>query len=124
MGLHAPSLSHADKQALGHMLEGRLAFPFPAAGQIAVHAETVTCRLSNVDISEHDCTLRFGAVSRTLRGRTAHEVFATLVELGVPSDGAAGSVFELISNLACVIKPSEVKQKGGGGAECTYDPAP
>jgi len=38
----------------------------------------------------------------------------------VPSDGAAGSIFEAVSNLGCTIDPGEVKQKGGGGAHCTW----
>jgi hypothetical protein len=38
-------------------------------------------------------------------------------------DGAAGSIFEALSNLKCTIDPNEVKQKSGGGAECQYAPA-
>ena len=124
VGLHAPALSYREKLALGLMLDGRLGFPFPSAATIALHADAVTCRLSDVDIAEHDCTLTFGAARRTLRGRAAHELYATLVEVGVPSDGAAGSIFEALTNLACVVKPSEVKQRGGGGADCSYAPGP
>lgn len=106
------------------MLEGKLAFAFPANGTIKVVAKAVTCRASNVDISEHDCTLDFGGALRRLDGRTAHELFATLIENGVASDGAAGSEFEAVSNLSCTVKPAEVKAKAGGGATCTFTAGP
>ena len=37
-------------------------------------------------------------------------------------DGAAGSVFEGLSKLDCTIDPAEIKQKAGGGANCTFNP--
>jgi len=40
---------------------------------------------------------------------------------GVPSDGAAGSVFESLSKLNCTIDPAEIKQKAGGGANCAFE---
>jgi hypothetical protein len=57
-----------------------------------------------------------------LMGRRAHELYATLAEIGVQADGAAGSTFEALSNLKRAIKPSEVQQKAGGGAHCDYSP--
>ena len=80
--------------------------------------------MSDVDISEHDCTLKFGGVARTLQGRAAHELYATLVEIGAPSDGAAGSIYESVSNLACKVRPAEVQERGGGGADCSFDAGP
>jgi hypothetical protein len=56
-----------------------------------------------------------------LKGRRAHELYATIGEVGVPSEGAAGSVFERLSDLNCTINPNEIAQKGGGGASCTFD---
>ncbi|MGH6868686.1 MAG: hypothetical protein ACREDA_07445, partial [Methylocella sp.] len=88
-----------------------------------VAASAVTCRASDVDITRHSCDLTFGAKKVTTRGRKAHELYATLAEVGVPPDGAAGSMFEAVSNLDCAIDPAEVKQKAGGGAHCTYAPA-
>jgi hypothetical protein len=41
---------------------------------------------------------------------------------GVPSDGAAGSVFESLSNLSCTLDPKAIKQKDGSGANCSFDP--
>ncbi len=119
---HSPALDSQRKQALADMLDGNLSFPSNAS--IAVAADSIACRQSDVDISYHDCALKFGAATQTLKGRAAHELYATLIENGVPSDGAAGSSYESVSHLACTIKPSEVKQKGGGGATCAWAPGP
>ncbi len=40
-----------------------------------------------------------------------------------PPDGAAGSNFESLSKLSCTLDPKVLKQKGGGGAECSYEAA-
>ncbi len=122
VGAHSPALGSQRKQALADMLDGNLNFASNAP--IAVAADSVACRQSDVDISHHDCTLKFGAATRTLNGRGAHELYATLIENGVPSDGAAGSSYESVSHLACTINPAEVKQKGGGGAACAWAPGP
>ena len=105
------------------MLDGKSQFPVERA-DLAVAADSIACRQSDVDISHHDCALKFGAATRALNGRGAHELYATLIENGVPSDGAAGSSYESVSHLACTIKPGEVKQKGGGGATCAWSPGP
>jgi hypothetical protein len=122
IGAHSPALGAPQKQALADMLDGNLAFASNAP--ISVAADGVACRQSDVDISHHDCTLKFGAATRMLTGRIAHELYATLIENGVPSDGAAGSSYESVSHLACTIKPDEVKQKDGGGATCAWAPGP
>jgi len=122
VGIHSPTLSAQDKTALGYMLDGNLTFPFPANKKIDVKADSVVCRSSNVDISAHSCELTFGAKKVSLKGRAAHELYATVIEVGVPGDGAAGSIFEALKTLACTIDPNEVKQKAGGGASCTFVP--
>ena len=122
VGAHSPALAAPQKQALADMLDGNLGFTLSAAFTVA--ADSVSCRQSDVDISHHDCTLKFGAATRTLNGRAAHELYATLAENGVPGDGAAGSIYEAVSHLACAIKPAEVKQKAGGGATCAWAPGP
>ena len=121
-GAHSSALNLPQKHALADMLDGALGFALSAAFTVA--ADSVSCRQSNVDISHHDCTLKFGAATRTLTGRAAHELYATLAENGVPGDGAAGSIYEAVSHLACAIKPVEVKQKAGGGATCAWTPGP
>lgn len=118
---HSPSLGGEDKYAVVRLFEGGLNFPFPANRKITVQANAITCRASNVDITSRSCTLTFGGRSLTLTGRRAHGLFATLVENGVPEDGAAGSVLVGVSNLTCTIDPAEIKQKAGGGADCKFD---
>jgi hypothetical protein len=54
--------------------------------------------------------------------RRAHELFATVGEVGVPLDGAAGTMFEALSHFDCTINPHEIQQKAGGGASCSFDP--
>ena len=34
-----------------------------------------------------------------------HELFATIAEVGVKPDGAAGTIYEGLSQLACTIDP-------------------
>jgi hypothetical protein len=124
VGAQSAALNAQQKGALAHMLDGNLSFPYPASQKITVKAGKVVCRASNVDISAHSCQLAFGGATHNLAGRAAHELYATLIESGVPSDGAAGSVFEGISLLDCTVDPNEVKQKAGGGAACTFTPGP
>ncbi len=40
----------------------------------------------------------------------------------MPSDGAAGSIYEAVTKLTCTIDPNEVTQMSGGGAHCNYGP--
>jgi hypothetical protein len=124
VGPHSPALNLQQKSAMAHMLDGRLNFPYPANARIDVKADAIKCRASSVDISAHSCELDFGARKINLEGRAAQELYATLIESGVPSDGAAGSLFETLSQLVCTIDPGAVKQKAGGGADCTFTPGP
>lgn len=124
VGAQSPALNAQQKGALAHMLDGNLNFAFPASQKIPVKADKVTCRASNVDISAHSCQLTFGGATHSLVGRAAHELYATLIESSVPSDGAAGSLFESLTLLSCTIDPNEVKQKAGGGADCTFTAGP
>jgi hypothetical protein len=118
----SPLVPQAQKRVMAYLLNGNLAFNFPAGQKIKIAADKVVCRASNVDISAHSCALTFGSKTINLKGRRAHELFATVGEVGVPPDGAAGSVFEALSHLDCTIDPNEIKQKAGGGASCSFDP--
>ena len=120
---HSPSLGGEDKYAVVRLFEGGLNFPFPANRKITVQADSIVCRASNVDITSRSCTLTFGGRAVTLTGRRAHGLFATIAEVGVPEDGAAGSVSVSMSKLTCTIDPAQIKQKAGGGADCTFDRA-
>jgi hypothetical protein len=117
---HSPNMKAGDKFLLGKFLNGQI---YASKKKIAVAADGVTCKTSDVDITHHSCDLTFGAKKITTHGRKAHELYATLAEVGVPPDGTAGSIFEAVSNLDCTIDPVEVKQKAGGGAHCTFAPA-
>ncbi|WP_202899224.1 hypothetical protein [Methylocapsa aurea] len=119
---YSPDVKASDKIVLGKFLNGKSDAPYPSDKKITVASAAVSCRASNVDITQHSCDLTFGAKKVTTNGRKAHELYATLAEAGAPPDGAAGSIFEAVSDLDCTIDPAEVKQKAGGGANCTFDP--
>jgi hypothetical protein len=117
---HSPNVKAGNKLLLEKFLNGRV---YSYGKKINVVASGITCKAGDVDITLHECDLTFGAQKITAHGRKAHELYATLAEAGVPSEGAAGSSIEALSNLDCTIDPVEVKQKAGGGAHCTYAPA-
>jgi hypothetical protein len=111
-----------DRTVLMQLLDGNEKISVQPGQKITIYADKVTCRASNIEITAHSCDLTFGSHNVALAGRRAHELFATLAEVGVPPDGAAGSIFEAVSNLKCTIESHEVKQNSGGGAECHYAP--
>jgi hypothetical protein len=118
----SPVQSPMEKAVLANLFDGRLNLVLPTSKKISVQADTIVCRVSNVDITSRACTLTFGTRKVELKGRKAHELFATVAEAGVPPDGAAGTIYESLLHLSCTIGPNEIKEKGGGGAECKFDP--
>ena len=90
--------------------------------KISVAADKIVCRTSNVDITARSCELTFKNGKHTLKGREASELYATEIMAGVPSDGAAGSIFESLSKLNCTLDPKALKDKAGAGADCSFDP--
>ncbi|MCI4678648.1 hypothetical protein K9U39_05295 [Rhodoblastus acidophilus] len=120
LGQHSPHLSKAEKRLLLKYLNGEAEAKAPKGKTVSVKADAVTCRISNVDITFHSCDLTFAGRKVALKGRAAHEIYATLVENGVPGDGAAGSIYEAIGAVDCRIAPAEVVGRGGGGAQCDY----
>jgi hypothetical protein len=120
---HSPTVKAGNRKVLEKFLNGQTNVSYLPNEKITVAAGAVSCRASNVDITQHSCDLTFGTKKVTTIGRKAHELYATLAEAGVPPDGAAGSVFEAVAHLDCTIDPAEVKQKAGGGAHCKFDPA-
>jgi hypothetical protein len=119
---NSPLLGATDKAVLAKFLNGQTNVAYPAGETTLVSADKITCRASNVDITEHSCDLAFGTKTVMLMGRRAHELYTTLAEIGVQVEGAAGSSFAALSNLKCAINPSEVQDKSGGGAHCDYSP--
>lgn len=120
VGVHSPHLTAAEKALLEEYLEGEAK---GGGAKFAVTASAVTCRMSDVDIANHSCEIDFGAKKVTLAARKAHELYATLIENGVPSDGAAGSIYEALADLDCTIVPAEIKDRSGAGASCKFKPS-
>ena len=118
---HSPVVRAFDKRVIARLFRGNTRFGFTPNTKISVDADSVVCRVSNVDITQRSCELTFGARKRTLTGREANEVGATAAAAGVPSEGAAGSSIESISKLRCTIDPNEIMQKAGGGANCSFE---
>jgi hypothetical protein len=118
---HSPAVRAFDKRVIARLFRGNTRFGFTPNTKISVDADSVVCRVSNVDITQRSCELTFGTRKRTLTGREANEVGATAAAAGVPSEGAAGSSIESISKLRCAIDPNEIMQKAGGGANCNFE---
>jgi hypothetical protein len=70
------------------------------------------------------CKIQFGRrATIALSGREANELFATLLEMGIAPTTAAGSIFIGLSQLSCLVDPSELRQKAGGGVACSFEAA-
>jgi len=120
VGGDSPLLGDEDKAALAKLLDGDTTFDFPKDKTIAVMADKIACHASNIDIAEHDCMLAFSKQDVTLKGRAAHELYATLLEAGVEPNPGAGNIWVGVSKLDCAINVAEVQDKAGGGATCRY----
>jgi hypothetical protein len=118
---HSPKLSPAEKKAVAAFFDGKTDIPY--SGKIKVIADKIVCRTGNVDITARSCEVTFAGEKVSFRGREANELYATEAMAGVPSDGAAGSIFEGISKLVCTLDPAAIKDKSGGGADCSYEAA-
>jgi hypothetical protein len=117
---NSPWVTPAAKELLAKLLDGETKASFATGQTIAVKVDKLTCKASNVDITLHSCELLFGSRTATLTGRRAHELFATLAEIGVPPDDAAGSMFEAVScrcpaaaRIATMLHPTRVARKSG-----------
>jgi hypothetical protein len=117
----SPLVDAQDKKMITALFAGELKSPVPTGKKITVEADSIVCKAGNVDIAFHACDLTFGKNQVTLNGRSAHELFATLVAMGIEPDAAAGTAYAGVSRLKCTIDVSEVQQNGGGGASCAFD---
>lgn len=120
VALYAP-LPAANKKAVAALFKGDTNFPY--SPKITVAADKIVCKTSNVDITARSCELKFKNTSKTLKGREANEVYATAAMAGIAPEGAAGSNIEGLSKLNCTLEPKVLKDKAGGGAECSYEAA-
>jgi hypothetical protein len=118
---HSPSVRAFDKRVIARLFRGNTSFGFTPNKKISVDADSVVCRVSNVNITARSCELSFGSRKRTLTGREANELGATAAAAGVPSEGAARLKHRTISKLRCTIDPNEIMQKAGGGADCSFE---
>jgi hypothetical protein len=114
----SPLLSSAEKEAVALLFAGSRNISYTK--KIVVTADKIVCRASNVDITSRSCEMTFGKTVKSLSGRAANELYATEAMAGVPSDGAAGTMYEGLSKLECAIDPQEIEQAGGGGAVCSF----
>src|SRR5262245_3487976 len=99
----SPLVASAEKGIMARLLNGNLGFSLLAGRTISIRADRVVCRASNVDISSHSCALTFATRTVNVQGRRAHELFATIYQVGVAPDGGAGTVSEALSRLDCTI---------------------
>ena len=118
---HSPLLSADERGAMARLFGGDSQVPIKKL--LSVTADSVLCRVSNVDITWRHCELSFRTGKLTLRGREANELSATLAAAGVRVEGAAGSTIENVSQLACTIDSNEIRQMAGAGVKCTFDTA-
>ena len=103
---YSPQLAAHEKKTIARLFAGDSNFHVKSIKTLSVTADTIVCRTSNVDIAAHSCELTFKAAKRSVKGREANEIFATLATAGVAPEGAAGSNFESISKLNCTIDTS------------------
>jgi hypothetical protein len=123
VGINSPLLDNATKTDLLKLIDDK-ALPAGKTGKISVTAKAVVCRGGDVDLAAFGCTLTFGAKTVTFAGRRANELYATLIEAGVQSDGAAGTIYESVHGLTCSLDPVVLAEKNGGGAACAFSPGP
>lgn len=118
---YSPLLSASDKRVIARLFSGERNFVPPANKKLSVTADSIVCRVSDVDITARLCKLEFKSGTRTLKGRDANEINATLTTAGVASEGAAGSIIESLSKLVCTLDCNEIGQKAGDGAKCAFE---
>ena len=118
---HSPLVRAFDRRVIARLFRGSTGFGFTPNSKISVDVDSVVCRTSNVDITSRSCELTFGAQKRTLTGPDANEISATAIVAGIAAEGAAGSSIVGFSKLKCTLDPNEIKQKAGGGAECSFE---
>lgn len=120
---YSPELAGDAKDELSGLAAGDLS-KADAARNIGVSADSIECRASDVDITSRSCVIMYGSKSVTLSGRAAHELFATIGQLGVPAGASAGTYTIGLSSLSCTVSPSELAAGSGGGVQCAFQPAP
>ena len=117
---YSPVLNPGERKVIAGLFDGNTKMSYPIK-TLSVSADTVMCRISNVAIAERSCEIAFKKGKRSLKGRAANEVFATLASAGVTAEGAAGSMIENVSKLSCTLDLGKIKQNDGSGADCSWE---
>jgi hypothetical protein len=122
---HSPAISHNERIVLGRFLEGHTGFALPPGmHHIVVSADKVVCRLSDIDVTMHNCDITVGSMTYTEAGRRGQALLATMQENGVTGDGAAGSIYFGVAPISCNIDTGMVQARAGGGAKCVFTVGP
>src|ERR1051325_7329991 len=69
---HSPAVRAFDRRVIARLFRGNTRFGFTPNTKISVDADSVVCRVSNVDITQRSCELTFRSRKRTLTGREAN----------------------------------------------------
>jgi hypothetical protein len=117
---HGSLLGSFDKRAMSRMFDGKGVF-ITRVNKITIGADSIICKMGSVDITARSCDLSFKSHKRTLTGRDANEVYATLALASIMAEGGAGSISESITNLECTVDPTLIKEKAGSGASCSFE---
>ena len=120
---YSPLLNPGERKVIALLFDGNSKISYPLK-KLSVSADTVMCRVSNVAIAERSCEVTFKTGKRSLKGRAANELYATLASAGIAAEGAAGSMIENISKLNCTLDLGALKQNAGGGADCSWETGP
>jgi len=121
VGLQSPLVSTAHHVILLQFRNGNTNFASSNA-PFTFTAPAIDCGASDVDITHYHCMLTFNGSTVQLTGAAAQNLYATLIEAGVPSDGAAGTIHEAVTGLSCTVNVGQVKALAGGGATCHFTP--
>jgi hypothetical protein len=113
---YSPLLSANEKSTIAGLFNGNAR----AGKKLIVTADSIICRTGNVDITARSCEMIFDKGKRTLKGREANEVIATLAAAGATAEGAAGSMIQTVTKLSCTLDPDVIKDNSGGGADCSF----
>jgi hypothetical protein len=109
-----------ERKVIAGLFDGNSKISYPKK-KLQVAADSVTCRISNVAIAERSCDLTFAKGKRSLKGRAANELYATLASAGVNAEGAAGSMIESVTKLNCTLDLNAISQNDGSGANCSWE---
>src|SRR5579871_2135886 len=90
-------LGRYEKRVIARLFDGDARFGAYPTDKVSITAASIVCRVSNVDITSRSCELTFRTNKRTVQGRQANELYATIATAGVTAEGAAGSLIETVS---------------------------